>query len=174
MHRLPVRIISARFDIPKTCVFRHRRLHMPPQLIAAIATAAHPTEIDVELLQKSESEGLLAGLIAQRARLALISEMAFSAGEISAAVSAERAVTGSLELTSRLLGMIVQRHDVRSTSLLISPDYIQLRSAIVSALRPFPEAARAVGVALAKLETEAAAEIKESKKPLLLEAGANG
>jgi hypothetical protein len=170
VHRLPARVIVQRFpDLTKDIVFRHRRNHMPPQMRAALLTAVNPSEIDLEQLQRSESEGLLGALIGQRARLALLSEMCFEAGELSAAVAVERSITGSLELTSRLLGMIVQRHDVRSTSLLISPDYIQLRSAIVSALRPFPEAARAVGAALAKLETEAAAEIKASKKPLLLE-----
>ena len=89
---------------------------MPPQLVAAIAMAAHPSEVDLEQLQRSESEGLLGALVGQRARLQLLSEMAFEAGEISAATTVERAITSSLELTSRLLGMIIQRHDVRSTS----------------------------------------------------------
>jgi hypothetical protein len=169
VHRIPVRVISARFNLPKTSIHRHRRLHMPPQLIAAIAMAVHPTEVDLEQLQKSESEGLLGALVGQRARLQLLSEMAFEAGEISAATSVERAITQSLELTSRLLGMIIQRHDVRSTSILISADYIQLRTAIVRALTPFPEAACAVGEALHRLETAAATEIKESGRPLLLE-----
>jgi hypothetical protein len=66
--------------------------------------------------------------------------------------------------------MLVQHHEVRSTSILISSDYLQLRGVIVSALRPFPEVARAVGSALAELETKAAETIAQSKKPLLLEA----
>lgn len=170
VHRLPVRILAARFDIPKTCVFRHRRLHMSPQLIAAIAMAQRPSVVDLEQLQRSESEGLIGSLVSQRARLQMLSEMAFEAGEVSAGVAVERAITGSLELTSRLLGMIIQRHDVRTMNILISADYLQLRGAIIGALRPFPEAARAVGAALAQLETEAATDIAERKTPLLLEA----
>lgn len=141
---------------------------MSAQLVAAIATAAHPSEIDLEQLQRSESEGLLGSLIAQRARLQMLSEMAFEAGELGAATSVERAITQSLELTSKLLGMIVTR--TSTTNILISADYIKLRQTIIAALRPFPEAAQAVGAALAGLETEAAETIASSEKPLLLEA----
>ena len=59
VHKLPVRVIAKRFDIPKTTVFRHRRLHMSAALVAAIATAAHPSEVDLEALQRSESEGMI-------------------------------------------------------------------------------------------------------------------
>jgi hypothetical protein len=170
VHRIPVRILASRFDVPKSTVFRHRRTHMSPQLIAAIATAAHPSEVDLEQLQRSESEGLLGSLVSQRARLQMLSELCFAAGELSAATSVERAITSSLELTSKLLGMIIHRTHSTSTSILISADYLALRAAIVRALKPHPEAARAVGAALAELELQAAAEIKESKTPLLLEA----
>ena len=170
VHRVPVRVLAKRFALTSDMVFRHRRHHMPPQLVAAILAAAKPSEVDLEQLQRSESEGLIGSLVAQRARLQMLSELCFAEGELKAAISCERAVTQSLELTSKLLGMIVQRHDVRSTAILISADYIKLRHTIVNALRPFPEAAQAVGRALAELETEAAQDIVERKKPLLLEA----
>ena len=168
VHRIPVRVLARRFELSKTTIFRHRRLHMPPQLVAAIAMAAHPTEVDLEVLQRSESEGMIGSLVAQRARLQMLSEMAFEQGELNVATSVERAITGSLELTSKLLGMLVSRTEVRS--ILVSSDYLKLRQTIISALRPFPEASRAVGAALAALETEAAQDIKASGKPLLLEA----
>ena len=170
MHKLPVRVIAKRFELSKTCVFRHRRLHMPPQLVAAIATAAHPTEVDLEQLQRSENEGMIGALVGQRARLQMLSEMAFEAHEVNAAVSVERAITSSLELTSKLLGMLITRTHTTSTSILISSDYLALRSAIITALKPYPDAARAVGAALAELELPAAKDITESGKPLLLEA----
>ena len=129
-----------------------------------------PSEVDLEALERSESEGLLGSLVAQRARLQLISQMAFEAGELNAATTVERAITSSLELTSRLLGMLITRTHTTSTSILVSTDYLALRQAIVNALRPHPEAAAAVGRALAQLEIEAAQTINEGKKPLLLEA----
>jgi hypothetical protein len=66
---------------------------------------------------------------------------ASEAGELSAGIACERAVTQSLALTSRLLGMIVNRTETRSV--LISADYLKLRQTIINALKPYPEAARA-------------------------------
>jgi aryl-alcohol dehydrogenase-like predicted oxidoreductase len=64
--------------------------------------------------------------------------MCFEAGELGAATSVERAITNSLELTSKLLGMIVGR--TSTTNILISADYLRLRGAIVKALKPYPDA----------------------------------
>ena len=44
----------------------------------------------------------------------------------------------------KLLGTLVTRHAVSHTSILVSPDYLRLRSTLVDALRPFP-AANATG-----------------------------
>ena len=98
--------------------------------------------------------------------------MAVDFGDIKAAISAEGAITSNLALVGKLLGMIVQRHDVRSTSLLISADYLAVRQAIVSALRPFPEAAQAVGAALHRLESDAATAITQraGKAPVTIDA----
>jgi len=62
---------------------------------------------------------------------------------------------------------------VRSTSILISSDYLALRQTLVNTLRPYPEAAQAVGRALHELESKAAADITPStgKQPLLIAAG---
>jgi hypothetical protein len=128
---------------------------------AAILTAQKPTAIDLEALQASESEGLLSQLVSQRARLQQHVELAASLGDVRGCVAAEGAITSNLALVGKLLGMIVQRHDVRSTSILISSDYLALRAALVAALRPFPAAAAAVGQALHRLEAEAARDITE-------------
>ncbi len=129
---------------------------------AAILTAQAPASIDLDALQASEQEGLLSQLVHQRARLQQHVSMAIDYADVKAAISAEGAITANLALVGRLLGMIVQRHDVRSTSLLISADYLALRQALVTALRPFPEAARAVGAALHRLEADAAVVIAEA------------
>ncbi|MCK1711755.1 MULTISPECIES: hypothetical protein [unclassified Bradyrhizobium] len=139
---------------------------------AAILTAQKPTEIDLEALQASEQEGLLSQLVHQRARLQQHVATAIDFADIKAAISAEGAITANLALVGKLLGMIVNRHDVRSTSLLISADDLAVRQAIVNALRPFPEAARAVGAALHRLESDAAHDItrRAGKPPLVIDA----
>jgi hypothetical protein len=143
-------------------------------MAAAILAAERPSDIDLEALQTSESEGLLAQLVTQRARLQTHSELATELGDVRSAVAWERAITSNLELVGKLLGQLVQRHEVRSTSFLVSPDYLQLRSVLVNALQPFPEAARAVASALHQLETKAASDITANvaKRPILIEAKA--
>ena len=144
---------------------------LSPQIAAAILAAQKPTEIDLEALQASESEGLLSQLVTQRARLQTHSELATELGDVKAAVACERAITGNLELVGKLLGQLVQRHEVRSTSILVSPDYLELRATLVRALQPFPEAARAVGVALHAMESKAAQDIQAAgKRPVLIDA----
>src|SRR5262249_40684806 len=103
VHRVPIRALARRFSIGKNSIFRHRRLHMSAKLVAAVMAAQRPSEVDLEQLQRSESESLLGSLIALRARLQMLSEMAFEEGELHAATSIERAITASLDLTSRLL-----------------------------------------------------------------------
>ncbi|MBR0796114.1 hypothetical protein JQ615_12010 [Bradyrhizobium jicamae] len=160
-HGIANNALARRFNLSADSIGRHAANHVSPALRASILTAQAPSAIDLEALQASESEGLLSQLVHQRARLQQHSQMAIDYGDIKAAISAEGAITSNLALVGKILGMIVQRHDVRSTSLLISADYLAMRQAIVTALRPFPEAARVVGAALHRLESEAAAAITE-------------
>jgi hypothetical protein len=128
----------------------------------------------LEQLQTSESEGLLTQLVSQRARLQQHSEIATELGDVRSAVACERAITDNLTLVGKLLGQLVQRHEVRSTSILVSPDYLELRAVLVRALQPFPEAAGAVGNALHALESKAAQAITAAaaRRPVLIEAHA--
>ncbi len=169
VHHVPMRVLAARFQVSLDAVWRHRRNHVSPQVAAAILAAQKPSAVDLEALQRSESEGLLAQLVAQRARLQQHSDAALELGDVAHAIAAERAITSNLQLVGKLLGTLVQRHDVRHTSILVSPDYLRLRSALVEALRPYPEAAKAAGHALHDLEAEAAAEIAK-RPPLIIEA----
>jgi hypothetical protein len=172
VYRLSAPVIARRYGVSVNAVRRHRHSHLTPQVRAAILAAMKPSEVDLEQLERTESEGLLAHQVAQRARLQVLSEMAVDAADVRAAVRVESAITANLELSAKLLGQLVTRHEVRSTSILVSADYITLRQAIVQALRPFPEAARAVGNALHALESRAAEEIKADAakgRPLLLE-----
>jgi hypothetical protein len=156
--KVPGSVIAARFDVSADSVWRHAKHHLSAVQKAALLTAMKPSAIDLEQLQRTEGESLLGQLLAQRATLQTYGAAAFEAKNYQAAIGAERAVTANLDL--KVLGLIITKHEVRSTSLLISPDYLALRHALVEALRPFPEAARAVGAALRLLEDKAAADIK--------------
>lgn len=168
-HHVPMRALAIRFDCSEDALARHRRNHLTPTTMAAILAAQKPSEVDLEALQRGEAEGLLAQLVTQRGRLQQHSDLALELGNGTVAIAAERAITSNLELVAKLLGSIVQRHETTHTSILISADYLQLRQSIVAALKPYPEAARAVGAALYEMEADAARDITNRKRPLVLE-----
>jgi hypothetical protein len=165
----PLRTLASRYECSVSALHSHRHNHLTAVQKAAILAARAPADVDLEALSRSESEGLLGAVVGQRARLTQQVELTMEAGDYGRSISAERAICENLNLTAKLLGQLVTRHQV-THSFLITPDYVALRRALVEALTPFPEALRAVGAALAKLEQNAAQGILENKQPLMLEA----
>jgi hypothetical protein len=103
-HRVPLRVLASRFEVSRDALWRHSRNHLTPALRAAILAAQKPSEVDLEQLQRSESEGILSALVGQRARLQQHSELAVDLGDVKAGVAVERAITSNLELVAKLLG----------------------------------------------------------------------
>lgn len=159
VHGVSGRVLGERFDLSKDAILRHARNHLSPQVRAGILAAQAPSAIDLDALRASESEGLLSQLVVQRARLQQQGDLAISLGDVSGCVAVEGKITANLALTGKLLGTLVSRHEVSHSSVLLTPDYLKLRQALLLALRPFPDAARAVGAALHLLESDAATDI---------------
>lgn len=159
VNRVNLKALAARFDVSIHALKRHSANHLSPVQRAALLSASRTPEIDLEALRTSESENLLAQLVAQRARLQHHSEFALDIGDVKAAIAAESAIRENLALVGKLLGQLVTRHEVRSTSLLVSPDWLKVRDKLIAALQPFPEASRAVGAALYAMEKSAGEEI---------------
>jgi hypothetical protein len=151
--------IGRRYGLSPHSVQRHGRHHIPPQLKAAVQHALHPSAVDLDALKVSEGEGLLHSLVHQRARLAQHIELAVEVGDPGAAIRGEAAITGNLQLVSKLLGVLVNVSEHRHQHLLTHPQYLQLREVLLKALAPFPEARIAAGRALAGIEVQAAEDI---------------
>jgi hypothetical protein len=64
-----MRELAKRFECSSDALQRHSKRHLTPTQRAAILTAQKPTDVDLEALQRSEGEGILSQLVAQRARL---------------------------------------------------------------------------------------------------------
>jgi hypothetical protein len=126
--------------------------------------------VDLESLQRSEGEGILGALVVQRARLQQHAELTMELGDVRAAVAVENSITGNLTLVAKLLGQLVQHVEVTRTSVLVSPDWLRIRQSLITAVRPYPEASRAVGAVLCELETAVAKDITERKSPLVIDA----
>jgi hypothetical protein len=139
---------------------RHKKNHMPPQLQAALLAAGRPTNIDLEELRKSESEGLLQHLVAQRGRLYALLDTCEDFGDVRAAATVHDKIISNLSLTARLLGEIATASVSVQTNLIVTPEYLHLRQALLQALQPFKGARQAVVNCLKTIETQ---------EPILLE-----
>ena len=109
--KTPVRTLARKFEVSKDSLYRHRRRHMPQQLLVALQRSLVPTEVDLEALRRNESESLLQSLVVARARLWSLADQAEGFGDIKAAVSAHAQITKNLDLTGKLLGELTSHSD---------------------------------------------------------------
>jgi hypothetical protein len=151
----PLRQLAKKYGLSKDCLLRHRK-KLPPQLKAAMLSQSLKPEIDLDKLRTSESENLLASLAAQRARLLLWQDAMSEAGQFQICTHISAQIHRNLELVGKYLGEFAQHHVVSNVSVLVSPQYLELRSALLRALQPYPEARRAVADTLHRIESEAA------------------
>lgn len=123
------RRIAAHHAVSEQAVRRHKADHLP----AALAKAHEAEEV-------SRADDLLGQVRDLQARALSILEKAEAAGELRTALGAIREARGNLELLAKLLGEL----DERPVNVLISPEWVELRAVIVTALQPHPDAREAV------------------------------
>jgi hypothetical protein len=152
-----IRALSRRYKLHEDALSRHRANHLPPQLRASLITGPD-MPFDLDKLRETESQSLLANLVALRGRLFSILDVAEEGGDGNMLSRIAGQLHNNLEITGKLLGDLASGH-TSVTNVLIQPQYVELRVSLVAALRPFPEAARAVAAVLHQVETKAAADI---------------
>jgi hypothetical protein len=151
-----VRAIAKKFGIHEAALYRHRQ-RLPPQLKAAYIGRLLAPGIDLEKLRTDESAGLLQGLSTQRARLLISQDKALADDNGQLVTSLANAIHRNLELVGRYLGEM-QTHSTQTVlNVLLTPQYLELRTKLIRALAPFPEAKRAVAATLHEMESGAAA-----------------
>jgi hypothetical protein len=137
-HR-PYRNIAAQFRLSTSALVRHHDDHLPEALTKAKAAA------DV-----AQADDLLAQLRALRSKAMALLLAAEKSGDIRTALAGVREARVTLELLLELS----QRIDRRPTlNLLVAPEWLATRSALLDALAPYPEARSAVAASLVRLET---------------------
>jgi hypothetical protein len=89
------------------------------------------------------------------------------AGAVEQVARLSGVIHKNIELTGRYLGLFAQHHVSSQVNIMISEDYLRLRQALTMALRPFPEARRAVAEELHRIEGEIAGKIvaQAAKQP---------
>jgi hypothetical protein len=154
-----VTAIARRYKLGTDSLYRHSKAHLPPQLRAALI-AGPELDIDLDKLKETESQSLLAHLIAIRQRLFAALDTAEEFGDAHMITRTTSQLHANLALTGQLLGDLGIGNSTTINNVLVLPAYVEMRVALVQALAPFPEARQAAAAALHELESKAAETIK--------------
>lgn len=157
--------------LSKHAIYRHWKKHVTAEKKGSLfLVGASDVKVDLDALKRVESESLLQNLITERARLQRIADKCESVGNYQDATRASGNIVRVLELTAKYLGELRIGSTTINNNFLLSPDWISLRRIIAAALRPFPEAQRAVLAALREHELQQGADItgaRSIERPVL-------
>ena len=132
----PLRIIAERYGTTPSALCRHKR-HIPSML-----AKAH------EAGEVARADDLLSQVRDLQARALAILEQAEQAGDLRTALGAIREARGNLELLAKMIGEL----QAPPTVIVASPEWVALRTEILVALEPYPEARLSVARALESAE----------------------
>ena len=124
------RAVAVRFGTSATALFRHKQDHLPVALLSAQKAGA-----------VAHGDSLLEQVRALQTKTLTILARVEAAGQLTIALQAVREARGCLELLAKLLGELNHGPTV---NILLAPEWQRLRSTIITALAPFPEARQAV------------------------------
>lgn len=157
---------ARQFDISPHSIWRHWRSHVTQQRKDRLRVVGQSdAKVDLDALKKIETESLLQNLISERARLQRIADCCEDSGNFQDATRASANILRVLELIAKLLGELrVAGSGTNVTNnFLLSPDWMQLRHVIAVALRPHPDAQRAVLTAVRDLELSRGADVTSAR-----------
>jgi len=162
----PYRTIAKQFRISESAVFRHKASHIAADLrdvrevmvaareeaLAQIKTEELETLADVKEEIITEAKGGISArleacrdyfgqLKVLRERAALALETAEGAEDIKTALQAIKELREMVRLWAELEGRIASQPQI---TLITSPEWVEVRSLVINALEPYPEAREAV------------------------------
>jgi transposase-like protein len=126
----PYRSVAKRFGLSESSVYRHKTEHLPAHLLRAKGVE-----------EAARADNLLEQVRHLQTRALDILDRAEEAGDLRTALAAISQARGNLELLGKLAGELDERPVV---NLNISPEWLELRTVIVSALEPYSQARGAV------------------------------
>jgi hypothetical protein len=135
VNRDGLRDIAGRFGLSKTALGRHKTEHLPTHLAKA-----------VEAQDVASAGSLLEQMQALQAKTVAILEAATDPRTALAAVAQAR---GNVQLLAELTGKLATQPTV---NVLISAEWVTVRSTLLDALQPFPAARAAVAARLLALQ----------------------
>src|SRR5436190_7035986 len=103
------RALAKRYKLHDDALLRHRRNHLPPQLRAKLI-AGPDLSIDLDKLRETESQSLLANLVALRGRLFSSLDVAEENGDGGMLARIAGQLHNNLDITARLVGSLSNGH----------------------------------------------------------------
>jgi hypothetical protein len=135
-HR-PFRAISRQFGVSKDAALRHHDDHLPEALTKAQAAE-----------EVAQADDLLGQVTALRDDALRILHTAEAGGDLKTALAAIGQARGCIELLAELAHELDRRPVV---NVLLLPEWLSVRSALLETLAPYPEARQAVAGRLTAL-----------------------
>ena len=138
VERRPFRDIAGQHRVSKSALVRHFDDHIPTSLVKA-----------QEAKEAADADALLARVVDYQNRAIAILEKAEAVDDFRSAISALREARGCTELLAKLAGEL---KDAPIVNLVLSPEWLTVQVAILTALEPHPKARSDVAHALGMLD----------------------
>jgi hypothetical protein len=129
--------LSKAYGLTMAALHRHKK-HIPAQLVKA-----HDAQ------EVAAADSLMGRIAALNAKAEDVYGQAIKAENLTAAIAAIRELRGITELYAKITGEL-QAQTVNN--IIVAPEWVKLRDTILYALEPYPEARRAVVVAVGRLD----------------------
>ncbi len=150
-----LRSVSLCYGMSATALFRHKSEHLPALLGEGLRQRdVHAAETAAEAVRQEAREARQALDVVQQlkainsATLQILMD-AGEAGDPGTALRAIDRIQRQIELQAKLLGELDESPKV---AVMLSPEWLQVRTTLLHALQPHPEAKFAVAGALARLD----------------------
>jgi hypothetical protein len=134
----PFRRVAAQYSLTEQAIRRHRKAHLPAALTKA-----------QEAKEAARADDLLAQLQALTAEAHRIKNQAERTGDYRTALAGIRELVRIVELLAKLRGELDERPQL---NVLVAPEWLAVRAALMAALASYPEARAAVAEQLLALE----------------------
>lgn len=159
-NEVPARIIARRFECHHQAAWRHKKNHMSADLVKRLKISGHDQPVDLERLRITESEGLLQHLVALRGREYAMLDKVERLCDPGDFAKIDARLHANLTLTAKLLGELKTGATNNYNLLIMDPQFHRLQVGLRQALRPFPEALKAVDELLQAIDREEAQSVE--------------
>jgi len=140
LNGVPYSAIARRFNVGRDSVRRHAKSHLPKRL-----AAAHKAE------EAARGDDLLAKARGYQHKAEQLLLKAEAEGDYGTALRGIKEARSSLQVLMHMREQMIEGESAAAArAFLTSPEWIELKQAITRALTPYPEAKRAVWLALKK------------------------